>query len=221
MWPGPELEALCAEHELSRDDFRDERPGDEIVLRVERESDGRLVPVNYPDTPAIKVMRREMQFINDTLRAAQIDVIADRMPLLTDPMKRKLRRMFKLRPGQRIGEAFEEGGRLAGGFWLDPGFGGEARQNGILIDRQPLAEIDVGQSGLCVLYGITGVAAQRPDGDLYSGIAVGGSEHVRDAVKRFVGALMNIAADDWETLVKLTGLQRPSLGAASMMRATP
>jgi hypothetical protein len=120
--------------------------------------------------------------------------------------------MFKLRRGQSAAEAFAEGGRLSGGFWLDPGCSGEARRHGILIDGQALAEIDFGQSSLRILYGITGATAHLPEGDLYAGITTQDGEQAREAVKRFIGALMNIAAGDWERLAKLKGLAESILG---------
>lgn len=223
VWPGAALVDLCDLHGLGLEDFRCDAPGDEIVLRrvvVSADGTKRMEPVEYFDNPAIKIMRREMQIINDALRAADIGLVSEHIVDLpfVDPMKRKLRRMFKLRPEhQNAGAAFREGGRLSGGFWLEHGFSSERRRNAILIDGEPVAEIDFGQAGLRILYGIAGAraalaSAEELSDDLYSGIAARAyDDQARDAVKSFVGALMN-TADDWQALLKLQGFAAKIVG---------
>ena len=153
--PGPALRELIGTYGLIADHFRHERAGDEIVLK-ER---GGEMPIPYTDDGDTRRMRAEMQDINAFLRDADIGILiggADDPLNDIDLTKRKLRRAFSQ-------GSFAEGGRLFGGFWQD--MKGEQRRNSLLIDGQPVVELDLSAAGLRILYGLAG--ATPPDGDLY------------------------------------------------------
>jgi hypothetical protein len=172
--PGPALFQLCETFGLTLDDFRQDRPGDEIILRGPKPEDGGPAPeVRYVDTAQTRQMRAEMQAINAHL--AQADIVVTDGGI--DSGRRRLRRIFS-------NGSFESGGRLYGGFWIE-GLAAEARLRSIRIDGRPVVELDFGQCALRILYGK--VAAVPPDGDLY---AIPGLAHAdRDDIKTLLAAL--------------------------------
>ena len=197
--PGPALRELIGTYGLSADQFRHERAGDEIVLK-ER---GGETPIAYSDDGDTRRMRAEMQAINGFLREADIGILiggADDPLDDIDLTKRKLRRAFSQ-------GSFAEGGRLFGGFWQD--MKGEQRRNSLLIDGQPVVELDLSSAGLRILYGLAG--AKPPDGDLYWLPDLVGA--ARDDVKSMISALMFIEAADVLKLAPLARRMRPDLVA--------
>jgi hypothetical protein len=114
--------------------------------------------------------------------------------------KRKLRRAFSK-------GSFADGGRLFGGFWQD--MKSEQRRSCLLIDGQPVVELDLSSAGLRILYGLAG--ATPPDGDLYCLPDLIGA--ARDDVKSMISALMFIEAADVSKLAPLARRMRPDLVA--------
>ena len=195
--PGPALRELIGAYGLIADQFRHERAGDEIVLK-ER---GRDMPIAYSDDGDTRRMRGEMQAINGFLREADIGILlggADDQLNDIDLPKRKLRRTFSQ-------GSFAEGGRLFGGFWQD--MKSEQRGDCLLIDGQPVVELDLSSAGLRILYGLAG--ATPPDGDLYCLPDLIGA--AREDVKSMISALMFIEAADVLKLAPLARRMRPDL----------
>ena len=195
--PGPALRELVGTYGLSADQFRHERAGDEIVLK-ER---GGETPIAYNGDGDTHRMRAEMQAINGVLREADIGILVQ---AVDDPLndidltRRKLRRVFSQ-------GSFAEGGRLFGGFWQS--MTGEERSNSLLIEGQPVVELDLSSAGLRILYGLAG--AQPPDGDLYSLPDL--ADAARDDVKSMTSALMFIEAGDVLKLAPLARRMHPDL----------
>jgi hypothetical protein len=187
--PGPALFQLCEPFGLTLDDFRQDRPGDEIILRGPKPEDGGPAPeVRYVDTAQIRQMRAEMQAINAHL--AQADIVVTDGGI--DSGRRRLRRIFS-------NGSFESGGRLYGGFWIE-GLKSEQRTRWLRIDGKPVVELDFGQCALRILYGM--VRAHLPDGDLY---AIPGLAHAdRDDIKTLLAALTFIGEARLHALAPLT-----------------
>ena len=89
---------------------------------------------------------------------------------------RRLRRVFTQR-------RFDSGGRLFGGFWQR--LGKHERRQGLQIDGEKAVELDYGQIGPRILYGMAG--HQPSTNDLY---LIGGYQQHRDGIKRVMSAMM-------------------------------
>lgn len=184
--PGRRLFQLIDESDLTLDDFIQEYPGDEIILR-ERKAESGATPRDLPfvDDGDTRRLRAEMQQINAHLRYADLSLLSTigaRAGFLPNVDKRKLRRIFS-------NGSFAYGGRLYGSFWLHD-LKSDERVTCIRIDGQPVVEVDHAQCALRILYSLAD--AQPPSGDLY---AIPGLEQAeRDDIKSFISALTFVDA---------------------------
>ena len=109
--------------------------------------------LDYEDTPEIRQMRGKLMAYNAFLQKHDI-----RLPgSLSEPKAKTLHRTFN-------NGSWEEGGRYAGGWWINQK---EEARACILIDGKPTVELDYGSSLLRVLYALNGACPDDPQGDLY------------------------------------------------------
>ena len=166
-------------------DFTDfgERPADETII-LKRPTDpkdywdegGRI---EYDDTDITRAFRDELRAVNAWLSAADIafsSSVQTRAGTLVDDRDRQLLRIFNL-------GRFDRGGRLFGGFWQP--LSKQERFEGIKIDGERIVELDYGQAGTRIVYGIAG--RQLPEGDLYS---INGYNQHRNGIKRVMSAML-------------------------------
>ncbi|MEP4700445.1 MAG: hypothetical protein ABJZ79_04750, partial [Parasphingorhabdus sp.] len=164
------FDLTCADIGRSRDE-------EVILLRGPRSRDdkpGQLV--EYDDTKETNTLRQQMQVINVWLEAAEIEC--------TDPAinlhNRCLKRIFN-------NADFIQGGRLYGGFWQHMKH--KERLDSIILDGDSVVELDYGQMGLLLLYGLEG--ATPPAGDLYDLSEYGIPTSCRPGIKKVVQAAIN------------------------------
>lgn len=148
-----------------------------IVLRGPKprgDTPGELV--EYNDTEETNTLRQQMQTINARLEKAEIEC--------SDPAinlhNRRLKRIFN-------NTDFAQGGRLNGGFWLRMSH--TERLESILLDGDSVVELDYGQMGLLLLYGLEG--ATPPAGDLYDLSEYGIPTSCRPGIKKVIQAAIN------------------------------
>jgi hypothetical protein len=148
-----------------------------IVLREPKPRDdtpGELV--EYTDTEETNTLRQQMQTINTWLDQAEVEC--------TDPAinldDRCLKRIFN-------NADFAQGGRLYGGFWQRMKHA--ERLESILLDDDSIVELDYGQMGLLLLYGLEG--ATPPAGDLYDLSEYGIPVSCRSGIKKVIQAAIN------------------------------
>lgn len=134
--------------------------------------------VDYEDTPRTTTLRTEMETSNAWLEAADLG-FADHLAPWGPPVDtgdRQLVRVFNE-------GSFEFGGRLYGGFWQ--GLPKVRRGAGLVIEGHRGVELDFGQMGPRILYGMA--RAIPPAGDLYE---VPGLEGYRKGVKKLFNAVL-------------------------------
>lgn len=150
------------------------------LLRLSRrEADGSRTYFAIPDTPQTDAFRDQMRVINADLAAANI---AYRGNDPVDVADRILVRRFS-HPHGVAGPSLDYGGRLCGGFWQNMP---KQRRRHLLIDGEPVAELDYGQVFLRLAYGLVGEHPPE-DSDLY---ALPGLERHRGGVKMGCNALL-------------------------------
>lgn len=179
---GSALIDLIRSLDLELEDFG-ERPAEEIII-LKRSTDpddywdegGRI---EYPDTNDTRALRAELEAVNEWLFAAEIGFssrVQTRSGSLVDDRDRQLLRIFNL-------GRFDRGGRLFGGFWQP--LSKHERLAGITINGERIVELDYGQAGTRIVYGLAG--QQPPEGDLYS---LNGYNQQRDGIKRVMSAML-------------------------------
>lgn len=153
-------------------------PEEEIILlrgeKLRSDTSGPLV--DYADTEETDRLRRQLVDINGWLE--QADIECDQ----TDTHDRCLRRIFN-------NADFRQGGRLYGGFWQS--MKGAERLCSIMIDDDSTVELDYGQMGLLLLYGLEECAP--PSGDLYDLSEYGLPASCRPGIKKVTQAAINAA----------------------------
>jgi hypothetical protein len=168
---------------------RREEDHEVLVLRGTKDrGTGRAEPIDYPETPATRQMRRQVKRINAYLGKAPIILLPDYETAETDdgqpidPARRTVRRIFN-------NGSWEAGGRLYGAFWET--MRREDRFRLLRIgtrshpEGEPIANIDHGQLFPRLAYLEAGQAV--PDGDLYD---ITGDGLYRDGWKQLVNALL-------------------------------
>ena len=148
-----------------------------ILLRGPKQRDnkpGELV--EYVDTEETINQRQQLQVINKWLGQADIECSIPN----TDLYDRCLKRIFN-------NADFAQGGRLYGGFWQR--LKHSERLEGIIIDDNIIAELDYGQMGLLLLYGLEG--AVPPEGDLYDLSEYNIPTSCRPGIKKVIQAAIN------------------------------
>nr|WP_319948464.1 hypothetical protein [uncultured Shimia sp.] len=148
-----------------------------IVLRGPKPRDDRPGElIEYNDTEETTALRQQMQTINAWLDQAEIEC-SDPAINLHD---RHLKRIFN-------NADFAQGGRLFGGFWQRMSHA--HRLEGLLLDDDSAVELDYGQMGLLLLYGLED--AKPPAGDLYDLSEYGIPTSCRPGIKKVVQAAIN------------------------------
>jgi hypothetical protein len=133
--------------------------GEEIIILKELNPGERAGSryAEYEETADTSRMRTELELINDWLAAADIEVDGPGMATWVNTSQRRLRRVFTR-------GSFETGGRLFGGFWQE--MKKKDRQEYLIIEESSTVELDFGQMGPRLLYGLCG--AVPPEGDAYT-----------------------------------------------------
>lgn len=179
---GPALIDQIRSLDLELEDFG-EGPLEEIII-LRRPKDPNDYwdegdTVEYPETAVTRALREELEAVNEWLSGADIGFsssVQTRTGFLVDDRDRQLVRIFNL-------GRFDRGGRLFGGFWQP--LSKHERLAGITINGERVVELDYGQAGTRIVYGIAG--QQPPEGDLY---AVNGYHQHRDGIKRVMSAML-------------------------------
>jgi hypothetical protein len=178
--PGPALLAKIDDGGVSEDDLGEHPHGETVILkRVKGDywDEGGLE--QYDDTPATVRYRDELAAINQWL--ASVDIRYDPTGVswphtAFDIRDRRLRRIFTQ-------SRFSSGGRLFGGFWQQ--LRKHERRQGLSISGEKAVELDYGQVGPRILYGI---ARHQPTStDLYS---IHRFEQHRPGIKRVMSAMI-------------------------------
>lgn len=180
--PGQRLLDRIAEHEVDLDDLDTHPTGETIILKRLKDranfwDDGERL--DYPDDGATDCYRAQMAEINQWLHEADLKFDWKGVAWPHTPISlrdRRLRRVFT--QGR-----FDSGGRLFGGFWQQ--LRKHERQTGLSISGEKAVELDYGQAGARILYGMAG--QQPTSDDLYH---LWGYVQQRDGIKRVMSAMI-------------------------------
>ncbi|NSZ59878.1 hypothetical protein FY145_18915 [Agrobacterium tumefaciens] len=192
------LEALG----IDFDDIGQEDAGEVIHLASPKTSRGGVELAPYEDTAETIKLREQMATINSWLVRADISLDefmfedGDHYPDIT---QRKLVRRFTR-------GSFDSGGRLWNGFWQV--LKKKRRRDALSIDGEEVVELDYGQAGARILYGLARLPV--PKGDLYN---IPGFEDYRSGVKQGFAAM--VAAD--RRLTRTPGEIKANLGRKHTM----
>jgi len=161
---------------------------------------------DYEDTDATELFRGQMRIINQGLHDADIEFDSSNcyppMETLVDTSDRFLRRIFS-------NGSFDTGGRLYEGFWYP--LKKEQRLQGLQINDEKVVELDFGQAGLRIAYGIAG--KEPPSGDLYS---IPGWEPYREGFKKLIAAMLGCDRQLNKKPKGTASLLPPSLSISSL-----
>ncbi|MES0198046.1 hypothetical protein [Mesorhizobium sp. M0011] len=180
--PGPTLLSRMDENDIDVDDL-DEHPHSEtIILKRMKDRDdywdeGGLE--QYHDTLTTDRYRRELDEINQWLASADLRYDPRGIPwphTAFDIRDRRLRRIFTQ-------ARFTSGGRMFGGFWQQ--LRKHERRQGLKIAGEKAVELDYGQVGARILYGMAGHLPAP--GDLYQ---MHGYNQHRDGIKKVMSAMI-------------------------------
>lgn len=172
MRAGERLLAVMRGSTITPEHFRSDGQEETIILgRTKHDfwDEGEII--EYEDTETTRRYRDEMRRINEWLETADIECIDH------DATRRRLRRSFTR-------GRFDSGGRLFGGFWQ--GLPRATRRECLVIDSEPPTELDYGQMGVRILYGLAGTPTPL-NGDLY---AIPGFERDREGIKKVMSAMI-------------------------------
>ncbi|MER9962170.1 hypothetical protein NKJ72_14575 [Mesorhizobium sp. M0045] len=180
--PGPRLLDRMAEHRVGTDDLDEHSHGETIVLkRVKDREDywdeGGLE--EYDDTPDTERHRAELDEINHWIANADLRFDSEGLPWPRTQFSirdRRLRRIFTQ-------SRFDSGGRLFGGFWQS--LRKHERRQGLWISGERAVELDYGQVGPRILYGMAG--CKPPYQDLYD---IWGYGLNRPGIKKVMSAMI-------------------------------
>ncbi|WP_244620227.1 hypothetical protein [Mesorhizobium sp. NFR06] len=185
--PGPTLLTRMDDGDIDTDDL-DEHPHSETIILKRLKDAGDYWDEGgleqYVDTPTTQRYRHELDTINQWLAAA--DLRYDPLGILGphtafDIRDRRLRRIFTQ-------ARFDSGGRMFGGFWQQ--LRKHERRQGLKIAGEKAVELDYGQVGARILYGMAGHLPAT--GDLYQ---MHGYNQHRDGIKKVMSAM--IFAEAW------------------------
>jgi hypothetical protein len=178
LMPTDKLADLVHSSGVDEEDFRTVPPREVIRLKSRKQRDGKKVHIDYAETAETKRLRDEITRLNEWLATTELEIDEGALAageLLPDVRQRALYRQFTQ-------GSFEYGGRLWGGFWQDASR--ELRRSGLYINGERAVELDYGQAGARILYGMA--EATVPEGDLY---AVPGFERHRDGIKQVLSSM--------------------------------
>lgn len=179
---GPRLLSEIVEREIDIGDV-DKCPPDETIIlkrlkdRTDHWDKGSLQ--EYDDTDETNRYRAEMEIINQWIAQSRLDF--NRLGFFEtsrdiDTGKRQLRRIFTK-------GSFRTGGRLFGGFWQD--LSKQARHERLTINGEQAVELDYGQVGPRILYGMAGI--EPPETDIYD---IRLFDQQRPGIKKVMNAMM-------------------------------
>lgn len=180
--PGSRLLDRMAERGITLDDLDAQQAGETIILKRAKDPDDfwdegdRL---DYADDERADRYRLEMAEINQWLHEAELSFDWNGIAWPHTPISlrdRWLRRVFT--QGR-----FDSGGRLFGGFWQQ--LRKDERRRGLFISGEKAVELDYGQAGARILYGMAG--QPPPADDLYH---LWGYVQQRDGIKRVMSAMI-------------------------------
>lgn len=154
-----------------------------LILRTGKDDDGQSTPVDYRDTARTKLMRGQIERINNWLSNADIEIIDGRKRVhigkdgqLVVLHRRSLRRIFN-------NKTWQNGGRLAGGFWMS--MARAERFERIRLDGERIADVDYRQ--LFPRFAYVTAQAEQPEGDIYD---VAGDGTGRNGWKMLLNAML-------------------------------
>ncbi|KPB02058.1 hypothetical protein [Ahrensia marina] len=182
VWPTQRLQELVSHHDVDEDHFISVAPGECIILKSAKDPDDYWNVASYQDyedDDYTHKLREELQEINDRLERAPIsyEYIRGMHPSVPlDTRERSMRRIFTY-------GSFHKGGRLYGGFWQP--MSKDERLRGIRIGNEPVVELDYGQAGSRILYGMA--KAPPPENDHY---ALEGFLGYRTGIKRIMSSMI-------------------------------
>jgi len=171
---GPKILSRMKTYNLTLEDVRQDLDQEVILLKAKKtkpDQPGKVL--EFVDTSETKRLRAEMRRINEAIAALGVECSDEAI----DTSQRVLRRVFN-------NGSFDEGGRLYGGFWQP--MGKEDRPDCLVIDGEPVVELDYGQMSVSLLYGLAGTTP--PDGDLYDLSAHGFPVECRPGIKKIMNA---------------------------------
>ncbi|TGQ36515.1 hypothetical protein [Mesorhizobium sp. M00.F.Ca.ET.216.01.1.1] len=180
--PGPTLLARMDDGDISTEDLDEHAYGETIILKRLKDADnywdeGGLE--QYDDTPTTGRYRHELDTINQWLAAADLQYDRRGIPwphTSFDIGDRRLRRIFTQ-------ARFTSGGRMFGGFWQQ--LRKHERRQGLRIGGEKAVELDYGQVGPRILYGMAGHLPAT--NDLYF---MHGYNQQRHGIKKVMSAMI-------------------------------
>lgn len=179
--PGGQLIRRMEQHGIDETHL-DEHPRSEtIILKRTKDEDnfwdeGGLE--EYEDSELTNYYRAELEDINRWLAAADLRFDHSGVQTSVEPFDIRARRLRRIFTQGR----FDSGGRLFGGFWQALRKG--ERRQGLWITGEKAVELDYGQAGARILYGMA--SHTPPEGDLY---AFPGYYQQRAGMKRVMSAI--------------------------------
>lgn len=177
LLPGPQLRKLLAGSSIDHDDFELRHEGETIHLIAAKRGNSSGQLIDYAETDTTMALRKEMTAINKNLLEADIEF--DEFILAQDEQLPDLDRRTLVR---RFTQGnFDCGGRLWNGFWQDMK---KKHRVGLSINGEDVVELDYGQAGARILYGLA--RAPVPETDLYT---IPGYENFRSGIKKAMSAM--------------------------------
>ncbi|TPK99041.1 MULTISPECIES: hypothetical protein [unclassified Mesorhizobium] len=180
--PGSRLLDRIEEHGVQLGDLGEHPHGETIILKRSKDRDdywdeGGLE--EYDDTPETERYRAELEEINQWIADADLRFNPDGLPWPRTQISihdRRLRRVFTQ-------SRFDSGGRLFGGFWQS--LRKHERRQRLWISGERAVELDYGQVGPRILYGMAG--HKPPFEDLYD---IWGYGLNRPGIKKVMSAMI-------------------------------
>ena len=180
--PGPELLKLLNGSSIDASDIGPALDEPTLILKATKEdrwATGERLEYD-PALPAVVAMQEQLDRINRHLAGADLNVLVpERSSKTIDLRDTVIRRIFTR-------GSFESGGRLFGGFWQ--GMKKAERLDQILIDGEPVVELDYAQIAPRILYGLAGVRPTWNDAYLLPGLPEPFT--YREGVKKLVNAML-------------------------------
>ena len=190
---GPKILSRIETYSLTLEDLKQDLDQETILLRAKKtKSDQPGELLEYEDTKETNRLRAELRRINEAIAGLDVECCDPDVDL----SQRLLRRVFN-------NGSFEDGGRLYGGFWQH--MKKDDRADCLEIDGHSFVELDYGQMGVSLLYGLAGKTP--PSGDLYDLSAHGIPTDCRPGIKKVLNAMV------WAT----TPLARMPKGARAII----
>jgi hypothetical protein len=152
--PGPRLIWASEQYRVTLTDIgRELEAADEVILRGSKLSAARVdrlearERIRFEEGEATAALRKGVQRLNETFASARLDQRSTSNPPI-DLSRRIVQRTF-------LDGRFDRGGRLGGSaFWLN--LRKDRRRQDLLLDGEPIAEVDLVAALPAIAYGIEG-----------------------------------------------------------------